>query len=132
MEQSYSIQKWITGCLWLLTGLTAIVSYLGYAFPDTFSGWLFTGTASTLTLTDPLGLYLARNVATVAMSSFALSSRSVTAYMCVFILLVVTDGLNVLHFALDGKFMTASIFLDFFIIETVALKQLSKQYRHAS
>lgn len=120
--------KWITIYLWVTTAMATMFSLLAYAKPEIqFGTWEALKTTGALSLAGPLGLYLSRNLATVAAGVFALTNKSISAIKTLLILRIVTDGLDFVHNAFAGNMQGGAFALIMFLVETFALFQISKK-----
>jgi hypothetical protein len=125
MQNTHSTPKWITVYLWMTTTMATVFSALAYLKPEVqFAAWPAYGANGALSLAGPLGLYIARNLATVATTVFALLSRSAVAICAALVLRAVTDGVDCLHNALAGN-MPGAVFAGvMFALELTALLHL--------
>jgi hypothetical protein len=90
-----SMPKWITIYLWVVAVMALVFSVMGYIKPEIqFSTWQAFGQAGALSIIGPLGLYLARNIATVAVCVFALLKPGIAIFQAAFVLRAVTDLLD--------------------------------------
>jgi hypothetical protein len=90
--------------------MAAAFSLLAYLKPGIqFAHWSALGAAGALALAGPLGLYVARNLATVAVGAFALRDGSVPALSAALLLRAVTDGLDAGH-NLVGSNLPGAVF----------------------
>lgn len=118
--------KWITIYLWVTTAMATMFSLLAYFKPEIqFGTWEALTTTAALSLAGPLGLYLSRNIATVAVGIFALSNKSVSAIKALLILRVVTDGFDFVHNAIAGNMQGGAFAAIMFIIEIFALVKIN-------
>ena len=120
-----STPKWIIVYLWIVTVMALIFSIMGYIKPDVqFGTWQAFGQVGALSIIGPLGLYLARNIATVAVCAFALFTPSIAVLQAAFILRGVTDMMDLVHNAIGGNMPIAIFALVMFLIEVFALIKL--------
>ena len=118
--------KWITIYLWVTTAMATMFSLLAYFKPEIqFGTWEAIATTGALSLAGPLGLYLSRNLATVAVGIFALTSKSVSAVKALLVLRVVTDGLDFAHNAIAGNMQGGAFAAVMFAIEVFALIKIN-------
>jgi hypothetical protein len=118
--------KWITIYLWVTTAMATMFSLLAYFKPEIqFGTWEALATTGALSLAGPLGLYLSRNLATVAVGIFALTSKSVSAVKALLVLRVVTDGLDFAHNAIAGNMQGGAFAAVMFAIEVFALIKIN-------
>jgi hypothetical protein len=119
--------KWIIIYLWITTAMATMFSLLAYAKPEIqFGTWEALKTTGAISLAGPLGLYLSRNLATVAVGIFALTNKSIPAIKALLILRVATDGLDFVHNALAGNMQGGAFAAIMFAVEVFALIKLSK------
>ena len=122
--------KWITIYLWVTTAMATMFSLLAYFKPEIqFGTWEALATTGALSLAGPLGLYLSRNLATVAVGIFALTSKSVSAVKALLVLRVVTDGLDFAHNAIAGNMQGGAFAAVMFAIEVFALIKINSAKR---
>lgn len=122
MQNTNSIPKWITVYLWVTAAMASAFSVLAYLKPDVqFAVWPALKAEGALSLAGPLGLYIARNLATVATTVFALLSGTVSAIRAALILRVVTDGMDCVHNAFAGNMPGAGFAGVMLAIEVAAL-----------
>ncbi len=95
-----------------VTGAMALaLSLLAYVKPDVqFGTWSALGASGALSLAGPLGLYIARNLATAAISALAFANKSAAVVGAVLTLRAVTDGLDALHALTGGAGMAGAGF----------------------
>ncbi len=125
MQNVTSTPKWITVYLWVTAAMASLFSVLAYLKPEVqFAVWLTLKAEGALSLAGPLGLYIARNLATVATTVFALVSNTVSAVRAALVLRAVTDGIDCVHNALAGNMPGAGFAGVMFTIEVAALLRL--------
>ncbi len=125
--QNVPVPKWIIIYLWIITAFAFIFSLMAYLRPEfQFGGWTVLNTAGALSLAGPLGLYIARNIATATASLFALLNKSVNALMTAFVLRAVMDGFDFIHNIIAGNTPIAIFALVALAIEISALIKLKK------
>jgi hypothetical protein len=118
--------KWITIYLWVTTAMATMFSLLAYFKPEIqFGTWETLKATGALSLAGPLGLYLSRNLATVAVGVFALTNKSVSAIKTLLILRVVTDGLDFAHNAIAGNMQGGAFAAVMCAIEIFALVKIN-------
>jgi hypothetical protein len=119
--------KWISIYLWVATAMAAMFSLLAYLKPEVqFATWPALSSAGALSLAGPLGLYISRNLATVAAGAFALMGGGFSAVKTVLVLRAVTDGLDLVHNASAGNMQGAGFAGLMFAIELFALTKMKK------
>lgn len=95
---------WMKVYLGITSVMALAFSALAYVQPQAqFGAWEALGAAGALSLAGPLGLYIARNLATAAVGLFALRAGP-TALSTALLLRAVTDGLDALHNAVGGNY----------------------------
>jgi len=127
MEKKNAAPKWIVVYLWLSTFAALTFSILAYLKPEAqFKDWPALNTAGALSLAGPLGLYIARNLATAATSLFAALNKSVNVLIAALLLRAVTDGIDLIHNAITGNFPIAVFAFVLCIVELAAIIKLKK------
>ncbi|TAF63564.1 MAG: hypothetical protein EAZ55_13310 [Cytophagales bacterium] len=131
MIQENSIQtmpKWITIYLWIATIMATMFSILAYFKPEVqFATWeTLTATGAT-SLAGPIGLYIARNLATAFSGFYALTQKSFPMLKMLLVLRLITDGLDFAHNATAGNMQGGAFALIMFLIEAFALFKISKK-----
>lgn len=117
--------RWVTLYLGIATTMAFVFSILAYLDPTVqFAPWTALGTAGATSLVGPMGLYISRNVATVALSGFALLNREPAALTGAFIMRAVTDALDAAHNSIGGNIPGAAFATAMLVIELVALYHL--------
>jgi len=102
------IPKWITIYLWVTALITLGASLAGYFKPDALLGtWEAVGAAGALSLAGPLGLFVSRNFATLAVTVFALVKKSASMIKIVLLLRIVSDGLDLVNNLIAGNMPVA-------------------------
>lgn len=120
--------KWVTIYLWIATVMATMFSLLAYFKPDIqFGTWETLSAAGATSLAGPLGLYIARNLATAVSGFYALTQRSLPMMKILLILRLVTDGLDFVHNAAAGNMQGGAFALIMFLIEAFALFKLPKE-----
>lgn len=118
---------WTRIYLLLVTLMAAAFSVLAYVNPAMqFGTWEALSAAGATSLAGPLGLYVARNLATVAVGAFALTNGSKDAYSAAFLLRAVTDGLDAAHNLIGGNAPGAIFAIVMLAIELFALFSIHK------
>lgn len=118
--------KWIIIYLWVTTAMATMFSLLAYFKPEIqFGTWETLTATGALSMAGPLGLYLSRNLATVAVGIFALTNKSVSAIKALLILRVVTDGLDFTHNAIAGNMQGGAFAAFMFAIEIFAFVKIN-------
>jgi hypothetical protein len=118
--------RWITIYLWVTTAMATMFSLLAYFKPEVqFGTWETLTATGALSLAGPLGLYLSRNLATVAVGIFALTNKSNSAIRALLILRLATDGLDFVHNAIAGNVQGGSFAALMCAIEVFALVKLN-------
>lgn len=107
----------------LVTSLmAAMFSLLAYAKPEVqFATWPVLTTAGALSLAGPLGLYVARNLATVAVGLFGFVDNSRAALSAALILRAATDGLDAVHNLMGGNPPGVGFALVMCVVDVAAL-----------
>lgn len=119
--------KWVVIYLWIATVLATMFSLLAYFKPDVqFGAWEALSAAGATSLAGPLGLYIARNLATAISGFYALTQKSFPMIKLLLVLRLVTDGLDFAHNASAGNMQGGAFALVMFLIEAFALFKLSK------
>lgn len=117
--------RWIVVYLWITTAMALAFSLLAYMKPEVqFAGWPALTQTGALSLAGPLGLYLARNLATAAAGLVALLDGSCSAIKVALVLRLVTDGADAAHNALAGNLPGAGFAAAMWAVEVWALLRL--------
>ena len=120
-----SSPKWIVIYLWITSAMALLFSLLAYAKPEVqFGTWPAMKTEAALSLAGPLGLYIARNLATVAAVFVSLLSGQAAAIRTALVLRAVTDSLDGIHNAVSGNLPAAGFAAVMFAIEAFALTRM--------
>lgn len=107
-NNSTMIPKWITIYLWVTAFITVGASLAGYFKPDALLGtWEALPAAGALSLAGPLGLFVSRNVATAAVTIFALVKKNAAMIKLVLVLRIVSDGLDFVNNMIAGNMPVA-------------------------
>jgi hypothetical protein len=126
MTTTHKTPKWITGYLWFTAALTALFCILSYVSPGMLlKDWPAFSAAGALSLAGPLGLYLARNVATFFVTVFSLTDKSIGALKALLILRLVSDTFDCIHNFIGGNIPVAVFGLVMAIIEIFALMKVN-------
>lgn len=119
--------RWITVYLWITTAMALLFSTLAYLKPEVqFATWPTLTAPAALSLAGPLGLYIARNLATVLAGVTALFDGSTNAIRVALVLRAATDGIDAVHNLLAGNVPGAGFAAVMFAIEAFALSRLPK------
>lgn len=119
------IPTWTKIYLAIVTLMALAFSLLAYVNPALqFATWETLTAAGATSLAGPMGLYVARNLATVAVGAFALTNGSLAAITAAFVLRAVTDGIDGVHNLIGGNVPGAGFALVMFAIEAFALTKL--------
>lgn len=119
--------RWITVYLWVTTAMALLFSALAYLKPEVqFATWPTLSAPAALSLAGPLGLYIARNLATVLAGAVALLDGSTSAIRVALVLRAATDGIDAVHNLLAGNALGAGFAAVMFAIEAFALSRLPK------
>lgn len=119
--------RWIRIYLTVVTAMAAAFSALAYVSPGIqFGTWPAFGAAGALSLAGPVGLYIARNVATVLVGAFALTSGAHAAIVSAFVLRGATDAMDAVHNLIGGNVPAAGFAGVMFAVEAFAVSQLRK------
>ena len=122
-----NVPRWVTIYLWITVAMAAAFSLLAYVKPDAqFSSWPALSAAGALSLAGPLGVYIARNLATAVAIAVALGTRQLAAVQVAVVLRLVTDGLDAVHNAAAGNFPGAGFAAVMAGIELLALRAVRK------
>lgn len=117
-----SIPNWVNIYLWLTIIIALVFSVLAYANPQIqFGTWQAFNDDGALSLAGPLGNYIARNFAIVAVGTFALSMKSLDAIRLFLVLRIVTDAFDAAHNFVGGNSQMAWIALVMLGIEVFAM-----------
>jgi hypothetical protein len=120
--------RWVTIYLWVVTIMATMFSLLAYFKPDLqFATWETLTVSGATSLAGPLGLYIARNIATAIAGFFALSKKSYPMIQMLLVLRLVTDGFDFSHNALAGNLQGGVFALVMFLIEVFAIFYISKK-----
>lgn len=120
------IPKWINIYLWITIIISLVFSVLAYAQPEIqFGTWQAFNNEGSLSLAGPLGNYIARNFAIVAVGAFALSMKSLDAIRLFLVLRIVTDAFDAAHNFIGGNSQMAWIALVMLIIEVAAMVKIN-------
>lgn len=126
-NNSTEAPKWITIYLWLTAILTLGSSLAGYFKPDALlSTWEALTAGGALSLAGPLGLFLSRNVATVATTIFALVKKSVPMIKVVLILRIFSDGFDTINNLIAENMPVAIMGGVMCLIEIIAFSKLKQ------
>jgi hypothetical protein len=119
------IPTWTKIYLTIVSIMALAFSLLAYFNPSIqFGTWETLSAAGATSLAGPIGLYIARNLATVAVGAFALKTGALGAITAAFVLRAVTDGLDGVHNLIGGNVPGAGFALVMFAIEAFALTKL--------
>ena len=120
--------KWVRVYL-AITGLMALLfSTLGYLQPQLqFGTWEAIGAVGATSLAGPLGVYLARNVATVVVSGFAAMDATTSALRAALLLRACTDGLDAVHNILANNMPAVGFAAVMFAVDVGALVAVGKK-----
>lgn len=119
VPKGIKIYLWVTACMALF------FSALAYVKPELqFATWPTLKADGALLLSGPMGLYVARNLATVAAVVVALISGQASAIRAALVLRLVTDGLDCLHNGLAANLPGAGFAGVMFAIEWFALYKM--------
>lgn len=103
-----STSKWIIIYLWITAFITLGASLAGYFKPDALLGtWEALPAAGALSLAGPLGLFVSRNLATAAVTIFALVNKNASMIKLVLLLRIVSDGLDLVNNLIAGNIPVA-------------------------
>lgn len=92
-QNTTTVPKWIILYLWATAFITIGASLAGYLKPDALFGtWEALSAAGSLSLAGPLGLFVARNFGTAAVSVFALVKKNASMIQLLLILRIISDG----------------------------------------
>ena len=120
--------RWVTIYLWVATALALMFSLLAYFKPEIqFGTWETLSATGAFSLAGPLGLYIARNLATAITGIYALTQNSLSMVKVLLLLRLVTDGLDFFHNAIAGNMQGGVFALVMFAIEGFAMYKISKQ-----
>jgi hypothetical protein len=117
------IPTWVLVYLGIAGVAALLFGAMGYLNPDMqFSGWEAFDAAGALSLAGPLGLYIARNIATGLVSLFAIWRRSKDMVIVALLLRLFTELFDTIN-ALAGSagIGGAALALVMLIIDAVAL-----------
>ena len=116
------IPTWVIVYMSILTVMTLLFTLLGYFNPSMqFGSWEAFGAAGALSLLGPMGLYLARNLATAVVTGFAVFNRSIPMLKMAFLLRAVEDGMDSIHNVIEGELGGALFGLVFCLVEIFGL-----------
>ena len=119
--------KWVNIYLWIVTGLAGMFSILAYIKPDLqFGTWEALGASGALNLDGPLGLYIARNLATALMGIYALTRKSNAMIELLLVLRISTDALDGFHNLIAGNMPSAAFAIVMLLIEIYAYTRINK------
>lgn len=122
-----SAPRWVVIYLWITVVMAAAFSLLAYLNPGVqFATWPAIGAAGALSLSGPLGVYIARNLATVVAVATALGSRQPAAVRVAVVLRLATDAIDAAHNMVAGNLPGAGFASVMAAIEVVALLALRK------
>lgn len=100
--------KWVGIYLWVTAFITLGASLAGYFMPDALlGGWEAISAAGALSLAGPLGLFVSRNFATLAVTVFALVQNNASMIKVVLVLRIVSDGLDLVNNLIAGNMPVA-------------------------
>lgn len=127
-QNNSTFPKWVTIYLWIVTLMATAFSILAYLKPDVqFGTWEALSASGALSLAGPLGLYIARNLATAISGFYALTQKSAPMAKLLLVLRLVTDGLDAIHNGMAGNMPGAGFAAVMFAIEAFALFSVSKK-----
>jgi len=122
-----TIPKWIPIYLWIVTAMTFGFSLLAYFKPELqFGGWETLNQAGALSLIGPLGLYVARNLATAIMGLYALVNKSTAMIKLFLVMRIATESMDLIHALVGGTIEGAAFPLVMLVIEILAFVQILK------
>jgi hypothetical protein len=117
-----TMPKWTRIYLLVTGAMAALFSVLAYADPSKqFAGWTALTAAGATSLAGPLGVYIARNLATVAVSVFCAVEGSRAALTSALLLRAVSDGLDAVHNGLGGNGPGVGFAAVMFVVDVAAL-----------
>ncbi|MEL6193172.1 MAG: hypothetical protein AAFR66_14035 [Bacteroidota bacterium] len=121
--------KWITIYVWVVTAMTFMFSILAYVNPGMqFGGWEALDAAGALSLGGPMGLYIARNLATGVIGLFALLKKNNAMIQLYLVMRTATELMDLIHALSSGGGMQAAAFpLIMLVIDVFALMQTMKK-----
>lgn len=120
-----TVPKWIIIYLWVTAIITLGASLAGYFKPDALLGdWEALAAAGSLSLAGPLGLFVSRNMATAAVTIFALVKNNSAMIKIVLLLRIVSDGLDFVHNILADNMPVAIMGGIMFLIEIFAFTKV--------
>ena len=97
-KNSTSIPKWITIYLWVTFVITLGASLTAYLNPEALlANWEALPAAGALSLAGPLGLFVARNMATAAVTLFGLLQKNAYMIKIILLLRIISDGLDMMN-----------------------------------
>lgn len=124
---SKKIPTWIIIYMGFLTVMTFFLTVMLYINPSfLLEEWEAFGAAGALSLLGPMGLFLARNLATAIVTGFATLNRSVPMLKVAFLLRAVEDGMDSIHNVVEGDMAGAMFGLVFCLVEVFGLYTLFK------
>ncbi|MEM7514104.1 MAG: hypothetical protein AAF388_24485 [Bacteroidota bacterium] len=126
---STTTPKWITIYVWVVTAMTFMFSILAYVNPGMqFGGWEALDAAGALSLGGPMGLYIARNLATGVIGLFALLKKNSAMIQLYLVMRTATELMDLIHALSSGGGMQAAAFpLIMLVIDVFALMQTMKK-----
>jgi hypothetical protein len=117
-----TMPKWTRIYLLVTAAMAASFSVLAYADPSKqFGHWATLSAAGATSLAGPLGVYIARNLATVAVTAFCVFEGSRAALTSALLLRAVSDGLDAVHNVVGGNGPGAGFAVVMFVIDLLAL-----------
>lgn len=129
MEQRMSKKAptWTIVYMGILTILTLSFTVMSYINPSfLLSDWEALAAVGSLSLVGPMGLFLARNLATAVATGFAAFNRSVPMLKMAFLLRAIEDGMDAIHNVIEGSMGGALFGLVFCLVELFGLYTLFK------
>lgn len=127
-NNSTTTPKWIIIYLWITAFITLGASLAGYFKPDALLGtWEALSAGGALSLAGPLGLFVSRNMATAAVTIFALVKNNASMIKIVLLLRIVSDGLDLVNNVVADNMPVAIMGGVMCLIEVFAFMSMSKE-----
>lgn len=117
-----TMPKWTKIYLSVTSAMAFAFSVLAYLDPSKqFGAWTALSAAGATSLAGPLGVYIARNLATVVVTVFGVVDGSRAALSSALILRAVSDGLDAVHNLFGGNMPGVGFAAVMFAVDVTAL-----------
>lgn len=117
-----TIPHWTKTYLTITAVMAFLFSVLAYVDPSKqFGTWTALSAAGATSLAGPLGVYIARNLATIVVTVFGVADGSRAAVSSALLLRAVSDGLDAVHNLIGANPPGAAFASVMFLIDVAAL-----------